>query len=153
VFYSDSQWFATFVAGISSWDTGQWGNLAGSNILLCQHRPSGLMSKAEPWEQRGLTLCTLSSRFQKQKARSNPYMVIYNFIRYFTLVLHDFSPPSATWPSPCSDSSGFISLLWHPYLPATLSELRPGLFSSGPLPCYTLSKRGQYKYWLFLNHW
>jgi hypothetical protein len=53
------------VSGISSWDTGCWGSLAGSNVLLCQNRLSGL--KAEPWEQRGLTLYTLVSRLQKQK--------------------------------------------------------------------------------------
>jgi hypothetical protein len=53
--------------------------------------------KAEPWEQRGLTLYTLAGRLQKQKARSNPYMVIFNFIGCFilcymtfpSLVLHD----------------------------------------------------------------
>jgi hypothetical protein len=39
--------------------------------------------KAEPQEQRS----------QKQKARSNPYVIIYNFIGYFTLVLHDFPLP------------------------------------------------------------
>jgi hypothetical protein len=33
------------VAGISSWDTGHWGSLAGSNVLLCQHRLSSFMSK------------------------------------------------------------------------------------------------------------
>jgi hypothetical protein len=58
--------------------------------------PADLCPKAEPREQRGLTLYILASRLQKQKARSNPYMVIYNFIGFFTLVLHDFSPPSAT---------------------------------------------------------
>jgi hypothetical protein len=46
--------------------------------------------KAEPPEQRHLTLYTLASRLQKQKARSNPYMVIFNFIGYFILVLRDF---------------------------------------------------------------
>jgi hypothetical protein len=58
--------------------------------------PADLCPKAEPREQRGLTLYILASRLQKQKARSNPYMVIFNFIGFFTLVLHDFSPPSAT---------------------------------------------------------
>jgi hypothetical protein len=48
--------------------------------------------KAEPQEQRSLTLCTLASRWQKQKARSNPYMVTFNFIDYFILVLR-LSPP------------------------------------------------------------
>jgi hypothetical protein len=48
------------------------------------------VQKAGPREQRGLTLCTLASKLQKQKARSNPYMVIFNFTGYFTLVLRDF---------------------------------------------------------------
>jgi hypothetical protein len=48
--------------------------------------------KAETREQTGLTLCTLASRLQKQKAGSNQYMVIFNFIDYFILVLHDFFP-------------------------------------------------------------
>jgi hypothetical protein len=52
--------------------------------------------KAEPRQQRGLTLYTLASRLQKQKARSNPCMVIFNFIGYFTLVLCDFPLPGAT---------------------------------------------------------
>jgi hypothetical protein len=84
--------------------------------------------KAEPREQRGLTLYTLASRLQKQKARSNPYMVVFNFIGYFTLVLCGFLLPGATWPSSCSDFSGFISLSCHPYLPATFSGLRLRLF-------------------------
>jgi hypothetical protein len=54
-----------------------------------------------------------------------------------TLVLRDFPLPGATWPSSCSDSSGFISLLCRPYLPATFSGLRPSVFSSDPPPCYT----------------
>jgi hypothetical protein len=54
------------------------------SVVLCPN--------AEPQEQRGLTLNTLASRLQKQKARSNPYLVIFNFIGYFTLVLHEFFP-------------------------------------------------------------
>jgi hypothetical protein len=46
--------------------------------------------RAEPQEQRDLTLNTLASRLEKQKARSNPYMVIFNFIGYFIPVLCDF---------------------------------------------------------------
>jgi hypothetical protein len=64
----------------ASWDTGLLRQLAGSKVLLCQHRLSGLLSTDWAWEQRGLTLYILSSRLQKQKARSNPYMVIFNFI-------------------------------------------------------------------------
>jgi hypothetical protein len=62
---------------------------------MCQPRPRGLKSKAEPREQNGLTLYTLTSRLQKQKARSNAYMVIFNFIGYIILVLCDFPLPGA----------------------------------------------------------
>jgi hypothetical protein len=58
--------------------------------------PADSCPKAEPREQRGLTLYTLANRLQKQKARSNPYMVIFNFIGYFILVLGAFPLPSAT---------------------------------------------------------
>jgi hypothetical protein len=63
--------------------------------------------KAEPWEQKGLTLCTLVSRLQKQKARFNPYVIVGNSIGYFS--------PSATWPFLCFSSLSFISLLCHPF--------------------------------------
>jgi hypothetical protein len=46
----------------------------------------------QPWEQSFLTLFTVASRLQKQKARSNTYVAIFNFIGYFTLVLHDIFP-------------------------------------------------------------
>jgi hypothetical protein len=45
---------------------------------------------------------------------------------------------SAMLPSSCSDFSGFISLLCHPYLPATFSGLRSSLFSFDPPPCYSM---------------
>jgi hypothetical protein len=99
--------------------------------------PTDLCPKSELQEQRGLTLCTLA-RLQKQRARSDPYMVVLNFIGYFILVLCDFPLPGATWPSSCSDFSGFISLLCHPYLSTTFSGLRPSLFSSDPPPCYVI---------------
>jgi hypothetical protein len=35
------------------------------------------------------TLYNLASKLQKQKSRSNPYMVIFNFIGYFMVVLCD----------------------------------------------------------------
>jgi hypothetical protein len=98
--------------------------------------PMDLCPKAERWEQRGLTFYTLASSLQKQKARSNPYVVIFNFIGYFSLVLCDFPFPGAMWPSSCSDFSGFISLLCHPCLPATFSGLKPRLFSFDLPLCY-----------------
>jgi hypothetical protein len=78
-------------------------------------------TKAEPREQMGLTLYTLANRLQKQKSRSNPYMVIFNFIGYFTLVLCDFSPPQC-----------YMTLLMFRYLRFYLSAM-PSL-----PPCYFL---------------
>jgi hypothetical protein len=86
---------------------GHWGSLAVSNVLLCLHRLSGLVSKGWVREKRGLTLYTLPSRLQKRKARFNPYMVACNSIGYFS--------PSATWPSSCFNSLSFISLLCCPF--------------------------------------
>jgi hypothetical protein len=39
------QWASKKCCRISSWDTGHWGSLAGSNISLCWHRLSRLLSK------------------------------------------------------------------------------------------------------------
>jgi hypothetical protein len=106
--------------------------------------------KAETQEQRGLSLHSLASRLQKQKARSNPYVVIFNFIGYYILVLHDFPLPSARWLSSCSNFSGFISLLCRPYLPATFSGLRPSMFFSDPPPCYMATIMPSY-YTIFMS--
>jgi hypothetical protein len=59
------------VMGILNRNMGHQG-FSVSNIY--SHR------KAEPQEQRGLTLYTLASRLQKQKARFNPYIVACNSI-------------------------------------------------------------------------
>jgi hypothetical protein len=40
--------------------------------------------KAEPRDQRGLTLYTLASRLQKQKSKWNPYTVACDSFRSFT---------------------------------------------------------------------
>jgi hypothetical protein len=80
----------------ASWDTELLRQIAGSNILLCQHRPSGLMSKGWALRTKESHLIYPCSRLQKQKARSNPYTVLFNFIGYFILVPHDFPLPSAT---------------------------------------------------------
>jgi hypothetical protein len=72
------------VSGISSWDTGHWGRLAGSNVYCAGTDPvDDSCPKAEPWEQRGLTLYTLASRVQKQRAKLNPHMPACDFIGYF----------------------------------------------------------------------
>jgi hypothetical protein len=51
-----SQPLSFSVAGISSWDMGHWGSLAGSNILLCWHRLSRLMSKGWALRTKGSPL-------------------------------------------------------------------------------------------------
>jgi hypothetical protein len=71
------------VVGISSWDTEHWGSLAGSNVLLCRHRPRGLVFKGWAWEQRDLNLYTFASKLQKQKAKLNTHMAPCDFIGYF----------------------------------------------------------------------
>jgi hypothetical protein len=83
---------------IISWDTGHWGRLAGSS-LMCP--------KAEPQEQRGLTLYTLVSRLQKQKSKAQPTCgcMWLHWLSYF---------PSATWPS-CFNSLSVIRLLCYPF--------------------------------------
>jgi hypothetical protein len=37
--------FLVVLQQVASWDMRHWGSLAGSNVLLCQHRLSGLVSK------------------------------------------------------------------------------------------------------------
>jgi hypothetical protein len=67
----------------ASWDTSLWGRLAGSNVYCVGTNPVDSCPKADPWKQRGLTLCTLASRLQKQKAKLNPHMAACDFIGYF----------------------------------------------------------------------
>jgi hypothetical protein len=121
---------------VVSWGTWLWVRLAGSNILLCQCRLSGLIFKGWAPRTKGCHLIYPCEQVTEAKAKCNPYMVIFNFIGYFILVLLDFPLPGEMWPSSCSDFSGLISLLCHPYLPATFSGLRSSLFSSDPPPCY-----------------
>jgi hypothetical protein len=111
--------------------------LAGSNILLCQQRLSGLMSKGWALRAKASHLIYLASRLQKQKARSNPYMVIFNFISYFTLVLCDFSLLQCYLTFLMFRFLDFIFLLCHPYLPAIFSGLRSSLLSFYAPPCYS----------------
>jgi hypothetical protein len=91
------------------WDTEAL--LQEATFYCASTDPADLCPKADSWEQRGLTLYTLASRLQKRKARSDPHMVMFNSVGYFTLVLRNFPLPSVTWPCPHSNSSGFISLL------------------------------------------
>jgi hypothetical protein len=68
---------------IMSWDRSLWGRLAGSNVYCAGTDSADLCPKAEPREQRGLTLYTLASRLQKQKAKLNPHMAACDSISYF----------------------------------------------------------------------
>jgi hypothetical protein len=93
---------------------------------------NGLMPKHWAQRAKGSHLIYLCKQVTEEKARSNSYMVIYNSIGYFTLVLCDFSPPQCY-----VTLSTFRFLRFYlsamPYLlPVTLSELRPTLFSSDP---------------------
>jgi hypothetical protein len=45
--------------------------------------PAYSCPKAEPQKQRGLTLYTLASRLQKQKAKLSSHVAVYDFIGYF----------------------------------------------------------------------
>jgi hypothetical protein len=95
------------------WDTEA---VKQETMIYCASTdPADLCPKAEPWEQRCLT-----NKLQKQKARSNANMVIFNSIGYIT-----FSP------SQCYVTLPMFRFLRF-YLSATLSELGPSLFSFDP---------------------
>jgi hypothetical protein len=80
------------IEGISSCNTGHGGSLAGRNILLCQHRPSRLMSKGWAPRTKGSHLIYLASKLQKQKAKLSPHMAAWDFMGYFIPpVLCDFT--------------------------------------------------------------
>jgi hypothetical protein len=114
---------STRVAEVTSWDTGPLRQLAGSNVF-CQHRPRILSPK-----DKGVSPYIPLQAGYRSKKQGLIHMWLY------LILLTIF--PRATWPSPCSDFSGFISFWWHPYLPATFSGLRPSLSSSDPHLCYT----------------
>jgi hypothetical protein len=95
---------ALLLREITSWDRGHWGSLAGINILLCQHRPSRLVSKGWAREQRGLTFPCKQVTEAKSKDQPTCGCMWLHWLFYF---------PSAIWPS-CFNSLSFISLLCYP---------------------------------------
>jgi hypothetical protein len=115
------------VAGISNGDSGHWGSLAGSNIYSAGTDWEDSCTKAEPQEQRGLTLYTLVSRLQKQKAKLNIWLHVTSLAILF---------PSARWPS-CFNSLSFLSLLCHPF-PLPHYQNTACLFFFWPPPCYII---------------
>jgi hypothetical protein len=104
------------VAVISSWDMGHWGSLAGSNVLLCWHRPIELLSTGWALRTKGSHLIYPSKQVTEAKIK---VYSIYGYIQFYRLLYPSatwLSPPHAAWPSPHSDSSGFISILCYLYL-------------------------------------
>jgi hypothetical protein len=98
------------VAGISSWDTGHWGSLGGSNVLLCWHRPSRLVSKGRAPRTKRSTLIYPCKQVTEAKSKSQP--------TYGCMWLHWlFYFPSDIWPSSCFNFLSFVSLLCHPFPP------------------------------------
>jgi hypothetical protein len=61
---------------ITSWDRGHWSRLQEATFIVPAQTPADLCPKAEPQEQRYLTIYTLASRLQKQKAKLNPHMAV-----------------------------------------------------------------------------
>jgi hypothetical protein len=104
-----------------SWNRSLWDWLAGSNIYCAGTDPVDSCPKAEPGEQRRLTLYTLASRLQKQKAKLNPHMAACDFIGYFISPVLCHLHASIL----C-----FISLLCHP-LPLSCQFWQPVCFFSG----------------------
>jgi hypothetical protein len=116
----------------ASWDTRLWGNSRKYHFIVPAQIQVNHLQRLSP-ENTGVSpYIPLQAGYRRKNARSNPCTVIFNFIGYFILVLHDFPLPGAMWPSSCSDFSGFPSMICHPYLPATFSGLRPTLLSYDP---------------------
>jgi hypothetical protein len=98
-------WLLTFYFG--SMNISFFFFLAGSNILLCQHRLSGLVSKGWAPRTKRPHLIYLCKQVTEAKSNVQP--------TYVCMWLHWlFHFPSAMWPS-CFNSLSFISLLCHPF--------------------------------------
>jgi hypothetical protein len=96
------------VAGISSWVTVHWGSLAGTNILLCHHRPSWLVSKGWALRTKRSLLIYPCKQVTEAKSKAQPncdYMWVHWLFHF----------PSALWLSSCFNSLNFISFLFHPF--------------------------------------
>jgi hypothetical protein len=91
---------------IMSWDSSLWGRLAGSNVLLCQHRPIRLMSKGWAPRTKGSHLYPCK-QVTEAKSKAQP--------TYGCMWLHWlFHFLSAMWLFHVSILLSFISLLCHP---------------------------------------
>jgi hypothetical protein len=101
---------------IMNWDMSLWGRLAGSNVFCASTDPTDLCPKAEPWEQRRLTLYTLASRFRSKKQSSTHiWLLVISLVIsfpqcYLTFTFQFFKFCLSALPSPPSVSSSEHSL-------------------------------------------
>jgi hypothetical protein len=101
---------------------GHWGSLAGTNVLLCQHRTSKLMSKGWALRTKRSHLIHPWKQVTKAKSKAQPTCGCLWLIWLFHF-------PSAMWPSSCFNPLSFISLLCHPFpLPHKENTACPFLF-------------------------
>jgi hypothetical protein len=70
---------------------------------------------------------TLASRFQKPKARSNPYMVIFHFIGYFIPVYLCYAVSTSLLLSQDSGLDCFLLIFLSATLPPRMSAQLAGL--------------------------
>jgi hypothetical protein len=127
-FHSPSNEPLRNVAGISSWDRVHWGSLEGSNILLCQHRLSGLVSKG--WAPRTKRSHLMYPCMQVTEAKSKAQPT-YGCMWLYWL----FYSPSAMWPSSSFTPLSFTSLFCHLFSRLTI-RTQLVCFFFGPPPCY-----------------
>jgi hypothetical protein len=100
---------------ISSWDTGHWGSLAGSNILLCQNRLSRLGFKGWAPRPKGSHLIYPCKQVTEAKSKAQH--------TYGCMWLHWlFHSPSAMWPSSCFNTFKFYLFALPCLPPGSLSE-------------------------------
>jgi hypothetical protein len=107
IYQNSRSFFLCTVEGISSWNRGHSGSLAGSNILLCQHKPSRLMSKGWALRTKGSHLvhpCKQVTKAERKAQHTCGCMWLYWLFNF----------PSVMWPS-YFNSLSFISLLCHPF--------------------------------------
>jgi hypothetical protein len=122
----------------ASWDTGLQAIRRKRCFIVLAQTQRTHVQRLRPKNKGVSPYVPLQEGYRSRKQGLIHICLYLIFIGYFTLMLHGFPLPGTMWPSSCSDFSGFISLVCHPYLPATFSGLRPRLFSSDPPPCNSL---------------
>jgi hypothetical protein len=87
-------------------EMGTLRQISRKQLLLCQHRPSGLISKAWALRTKGSHFIYPCKQFTEAESKAGPTcgcMWLHWLVHF----------PSAMWPS-CFNSLSFISLLCHP---------------------------------------